>query len=154
MPKQESAQVAKSEDTPRPYSPQELKDRSKFADPAPVSTYASAKVALWAEYNAKYAPAFQTFRTDVGFAVLTLEQKGAKKLGVAKSAMKEARDKYIKIALAAFEEYIRGLTTAYAVDQVQNAKITQAIKQQLTKPGKKAAAKSKKVRKPKKRVKK
>lgn len=120
MPKIKVEQVATSDKPPRPYSPQELKDRSKFADPASTNTYALAKTTLWAKYNAKYAPAFQEFRNDVADAAMLLAKNGAKSYKTGTRRMIAARTKYIKTALDAFTEYVEELTKAYQADKLDS----------------------------------
>lgn len=120
MDQSKSVEVTKSEATPRPYSPQELRDRSKFADPASTSTYALAKTTLWAKYNAKYAPAFQEFRNETSDAAMLLAKNGARSYKTATRRLIAARNKYIKTALDAFTDYVENLTRAYRDDKLDS----------------------------------
>lgn len=148
MPKEQSVEVVKSEASPRPYSPQELRDRSKFADPASTSTYALAKTTLWAKYNAKYAPAFQEFRNETSDAAMLLAKNGARSYKTATRRLIAARNKYIKTALDAFTEYVEELTKAFAADKLDSFHVDLTkLRAAASKIKPKKKARSKKVRK-------
>lgn len=145
----------KAESTGRQYSPQELADRTKFADPALTNSYAIAKNQLWAKYNATYAPAFQEFRNNITNAVLLMGKDGAKAYSTAIKRLVAARNKYLKTAREAFTEYIEDLTKAYTADKIETHNIdlskmraAAAKIKPAKKPKKKSRAKSKKVAKP------
>lgn len=102
---------------PRKHTPTDLKDRSKFGDPVPDESYASQKNVLWSQYNTKYAPAFQQFRLDVIAAVELMAKYGGKGYQANMKRITKARNKYVKVALDAFTEYIESLTKIYVQDK-------------------------------------
>lgn len=129
----------------RTYKPQDYSDRSKFMDPVADESYASQKNVLWTSYNAKYAPAFQQFRFAVIAAIEEIAQKGAKSYKANIKRITTARNKYVKIALDAFTEYIESLTKVYVEDKLRTYGVKLATvrarakgrKQRRTKRGRK-----------------